>query len=249
MVALRLLRGGLGRHALGIALVGTVVGLIGPYGTFFGLPLATRLPYWLLIVALSWGQWLLIEGLIARWSGWPATAVGSLTGLLLALPMTAEVVLLNRLFGLRGPETPATLTLWIAVTALLLFWLVHMVLRWSGAGTRAASSPAQRGEAVFGRRIPPRIAGRLLCLRTEDHYLRVYTSAGDDLILMRLRDAVAELAAVDGLQVHRSYWVARDAVARSERQGRRRVLVLSNGLEVPVSESRLPALRAAGWLD
>lgn len=46
----------------------------------------------------------------------------------------------------------------------------------------------------------------------EDRYLRIHTDGGSDLILMRLRDAVGELAGADGLQVHRSFWVARAAV-------------------------------------
>ena len=99
------------------------------------------------------------------------------------------------------------------------------------------------------RRIPVRLTGELLCIRSEDHYLRLYTAAGSELILMRLRDAVAELAGIDGLQVHRCFWVARAAVRRVARENRRTVLCLSNGLAVPVSATYLPALRAAGWLD
>ncbi|MEE8172728.1 MAG: LytTR family DNA-binding domain-containing protein, partial [Alphaproteobacteria bacterium] len=81
------------------------------------------------------------------------------------------------------------------------------------------------------------------------HYLRIHTSAGQDLILLRLKDAVSELAGADGMHVHRSYWVARNAVANLERKGRKTTLTLSNGLRVPVSESFLPSVREAGWLD
>ena len=87
-----------------------------------------------------------------------------------------------------------------------------------------------------------------MCLRTEDHYLRIHTTAGSDLILFRLKDALAELDGADGRQVHRSYWVARDAIETSERKGRKVILVLKNGENVPVSESFMPAVRDAGWL-
>ena len=108
-----------------------------------------------------------------------------------------------------------------------------------------------RLRVVVGRcaRLPHRIAGDLLCLRIEDHYLRIHTTAGNALILFRMKDAVAELAGARGMQVHCSYWVARDAVERAERMGRQTTLTLGNGLRVPVSESFLPAVRAAGWLD
>ncbi len=89
----------------------------------------------------------------------------------------------------------------------------------------------------------------MLCLRTEDHYLRIHTTAGEGLILFRLKDAVLELAGADGMQVHRSYWVARDAIEATERKGRKTILILKNGQHVPVSESFMPAVRSAGWLD
>ena len=89
----------------------------------------------------------------------------------------------------------------------------------------------------------------LLCVRAEDHYLRVYTDIGDDLILFRLSDAEAELAPLDGLRVHRSWWVCRAAVVAVNRSGRRLELVLSNGLNVPVSRGQVAILRDAGWLD
>ena len=64
-----------------------------------------------------------------------------------------------------------------------------------------------------------------------------------------MKDAVSELGGTDGMQVHRSYWVARDAVVKPEKKGRKTTLFLKNGLNVPVSESFLPSVREAGWLE
>jgi DNA-binding LytR/AlgR family response regulator len=83
----------------------------------------------------------------------------------------------------------------------------------------------------------------------EDHYVRVHTPQGSDLVLTPLKEAMAELAAVDGLQVHRSWWVARSAVAGSASAGRNLKLRLANGMEVPVSRASIARLRASGWLE
>ena len=82
----------------------------------------------------------------------------------------------------------------------------------------------------------------------EDHYVRAHTDLGSDLILTPLKAAVAELADVEGLQVHRSWWVARSAVAAPVIEGRSYSLRLTNGLEVPVSRASVAKARALGWL-
>ena len=61
----------------------------------------------------------------------------------------------------------------------------------------------------------------------EDHYVRAHTMLGSDLVLLRLRDAIAELDGIEGAQVHRSWWVARDVVEGVEREGRKLRLLLS----------------------
>jgi len=73
------------------------------------------------------------------------------------------------------------------------------------------------------------------------------TQLGSELVLIRMRDAVAEIDGVDGAQVHRSWWVTRDGVADVAREGRNVRLQLSNGLQAPVSRARVQELRAPGW--
>ena len=90
----------------------------------------------------------------------------------------------------------------------------------------------------------------MLSVTAEDHYLRLVLADGrKPLVLFRLSDALPELAAHDGLQVHRSAWVARRHVAGARRDGRRWRLVLAESSEQAVSETFLPAVRAAGWLQ
>ena len=66
-------------------------------------------------------------------------------------------------------------------------------------------------------------------------------------MLYRFGDAVEELQAAEGLQVHRSWWVSEAAIAGSLEATTRR-LRLQNGVDIPVSrtyqrelEARLPS--------
>ena len=102
----------------------------------------------------------------------------------------------------------------------------------------------------------PRLASRLgadfqppiIAAQSEDHYVRVHGTKGSELVLMRLRDAIAELDGIEGEQVHRSWWVARDAVSSVERAGRSLQLRLTNGLTVPVARESAERLQRNGFL-
>ncbi|OZA91948.1 MAG: hypothetical protein B7X57_09270 [Erythrobacter sp. 34-65-8] len=100
----------------------------------------------------------------------------------------------------------------------------------------------------FLERLPPHLGTDLIALEMEDHYVRAHTALGSELILMRLRDAIAELDGIEGLQVHRSWWVARHAVEDVRRDGRNLRLVLPGGLEAPVARANVAVLKEQGWI-
>ena len=116
----------------------------------------------------------------------------------------------------------------------------------SAAQAEAPDAPAPAGTLVA--RLSERTRGKPLHLRMQDHYIEVHTSRGMEMVLLRFRDALREVEGVDGMQVHRSHWVARAAVDGVERRGGRVTLRLVNGTRVPVSRSFAPALRARGWI-
>ena len=101
--------------------------------------------------------------------------------------------------------------------------------------SRADASAHDNAVAALLENIPVRLRGELLCIETEDHYLRVHTDRGQHLCLMRMSDALAMLADARGLRVHRSWWVAEDAVSDARIEGRKISLSLKNGLSIPVS--------------
>ena len=113
--------------------------------------------------------------------------------------------------------------------------------------THAAPEPGAAAPA-FLERLPIRLRGaELYAVEAQDHYLRLHTSKGGDLILMRLSDAIAELEGIEGAQTHRSWWVARDGVDDARRADGRATIRLKDGAEVPVSRTFVRALRQAGW--
>ena len=122
-------------------------------------------------------------------------------------------------------------------------------VRPSGATAAPALSSAEVAAAAsFLERVPGHIARDILALQSEDHYVRVHANAGDALVLGTISDAInaVEGQGVVGQRVHRSWWVAKAAVAQSRADGRRLVVVLANGLEVPISQTYRELARLAG---
>ena len=87
--------------------------------------------------------------------------------------------------------------------------------------------------------------GELRYLKAELQYVKVVTDQGRALVLLSLRDAVAQLPAGLGLQPHRSYWVAWDAIRTFRSRGRQGELVLSDGTRDPVSRRNCRQVREA----
>ncbi len=120
----------------------------------------------------------------------------------------------------------------------------------TGTPGRETQGPQGRSAGVkLLERLPPAFRGaEIYAVSAEDHYLRVHTSAGATLILMRLADALAELDGIEGAQVHRSWWVARAAIVGARRDGRKMALTLKGDIEAPVSRPNVGALQNSGWL-
>ncbi len=123
---------------------------------------------------------------------------------------------------------------------------VSVMAEWRPRETHAHSEAA--GPPRFHERLPLKLRGaEIYAVEAEDHYLRVHTDRGSDLILMRLGDAVGELDGLEGAQTHRSWWVAKAAVTGAERGDGRAVFTLKGGLKAPVSRTYARVLRREGW--
>ena len=231
------------------------VGIAAAAGVFLALTNAfgATTDLWLRLV-----YWVVLMIAAGLWAEVCMRTVRRLPGMEASLP--ARFVVSVLIIGL-----PLTLVVW-AVTGWIFYGqaygfdmlpgLVWRVLLITAGMTaigmaleqKTVTTEAGEGPPRFFDRLPPRLRGAAIhAVQAEDHYLRIHTDRGSDLILMRLSDAVTELEGIEGAQTHRSWWVAKDAVVDVARGDGRATLVLKNGARAPVSRTFSRTLRAEGW--
>lgn len=246
-------------HRFWLPILGASVllGLAGPFGTYEALPLAARLAYWL---AISVSTFLLADAVVAflstlrdgetrRGSALAFAIYGALAG----VPVALAVAAINLLS--YGRMTIGMLELsgyCVVITAIATVLMRMLFLHVEGADpvkapeAGAPEASRRRERARLLDRLPLNQRGPLLYLSMQDHYVDVHTDKGGTLLLMRLADAITETEGVDGLQIHRSHWVAIAAVKGSSKDGGKLVLEMADGAELPVSRPYLQAVRDAG---
>jgi len=230
---------------------GLFLAFLGPFNATPGFPFWATALYW---IGLIFVGSLTAEGaralLSAKWPDLPLAPYLLIISLAAAAAATLGVMAIETLFIER--EMPAR---YLPV----LFGIVWVIsLAMTGIGYMAERSilypppeaPEGAGPAeTFLSRLPLKFRqAELHAVSSEDHYLRVHTSLGEELILMRLADAVRELEGGGGLQVHRSWWVAIAAVRDVKREGGKVSLVLPSGKQAPVSRTYAAGAKAAGLI-
>lgn len=249
--------------ALALALCFAV---LGPFGTYTDLSVPVRYAYWIGLVLVGYLNILLAAHAVAslrpglrHW--WMLAAVT----LVSSVPTTLAVAWVESVTRLSHPVPlsvfPRVYGCVVLIQLMMVLFLTRLQPSLSSLLLRRretadppappaapAPVPAPSSTPAFYRRIPLHLGQELLALSAEDHYLRIITAAGSDLVLMRLSDALAELGESAGLQVHRSWWVAQGAVRALGRDKGRMTLTLNNGLEVPVSRTYAAAVRTA-WSE
>jgi hypothetical protein len=246
---------------LGWALaLGLLFGIIGPFGSY-PANVFTRTVYW---AGLFVGGTLLLwpfaaaAFLIGPARGFPLPFAFIAAMLIGAVPMAVLAAAGGHLFwpvrasGMHALEwygQTAVIALPIAAGAL---WLeTHYHGARAGAPMPLSTEPEPRFAARSEpeRRLPEHLLENALCLQMEDHHIRIHAQQRSWLQLSTMREAIDQIGSERGLQVHRSWWVARDAVRDVVEEGRSVRLRLANGLEVPVARNRVAVLRSEGWLE
>jgi len=131
-----------------------------------------------------------------------------------------------------------------------LVWVISIVICGIGEllrNRKVNEAPNSKRPAIFERLKPSLRSAELYALSAEDHYVRVVTSKGNELILIRLSDAIKETAPHKGLQTHRSWWVAEAGVKKIQKQDGKLSILLKTSETAPVSRNKAKFVREAGW--
>lgn len=233
------------------AATGVVLGVVGPFGSFFNDTLPVRIAYWTVVFLISG----VVFGAAIRWI-WPRARSAELPiwGWLPVVVVAGSVpiALASRMIAVTlwpGIRQVVGWVEWYGQSVLIgtIYVGLYALLR-TRSVSLAQVVPGGANEPLILRHLPGRLGRNLICLQMEDHYVRLHTSEGSALVLMPLGNAIAGVGGLPGMQVHRSWWVARHAVEAVIEDGRNLRLRLNTGLEVPVSRAHVARLKAAGWL-
>jgi hypothetical protein len=231
--------------------IGAFLSFVGAFGSN-GMPFLLRTPFMVAIAWIGAAIGIVTFRLAVRipWTRGDRLLQGAVSGVLMT-PLMAMIVW-GATHAIAGAEAPVsaipnylgiTLVMCLSITLFVAFMNIR-----SGQMTTAQAALAPP-PPKFLERLPLKLRGaEVWAVEAEDHYLRLHTSMGQDLILLRLADAVDELTGIEGAQVHRSWWVARDAIADARRGDGRATLVLKDGSEVPVSRTYAKIIRDLGWI-
>ena len=258
--------------AIGLA-AAVVLAVLGAMNTGQA-PFGYRLLYWGSVILPGSLLGIAVQTAVSAWGAfserrWIEIAV---VALLVSVPHTFMVIVATALFFGLDAITPGVVFffgLTVLMVALVLTTINHLAAP-PAAGAVIPATPAAPAAAQIGATVPepapdaasslPALPGliaeklpvrlrqaRLTAIEAEDHYLRIHTDAGSDLVLMRMTDACALLPESAGARVHRSWWAARGAVETLARREGKAELTLHGGLAVPVSRAMQASLREQGW--
>lgn len=238
------------RFAAEVALwvaIGVVMAILGPFGSS-ERSLGERLIYWQVCMVGGGFIGTAIDAPVRRRIGHFWLRLG-----VVSVAMTPFVTLLvgltNHYLGHMRPTAANFVEPTFQVFVVCFAVMCLRQLAWAEPVVVVATPEAPEDPlAAFRQRLSAkRRAAALIAVEAEDHYLRVHTDAGDELITARFGDALAELRDAPGFQTHRSWWVAADAIDEVTWRRGRGEAKLKCGLTVPISRSNAGPLKAAGW--
>jgi len=228
--------------------IGLLMAVLGPYRSLEVPPLR-RTIYWLLAIIGGGAIGILIDFAIRkRIRGFWRAVLG--VAILMTPPVTLFVWTLNaELLGQKvGTRGLLTLGWQVFVIAFLVMAMRALLWRRAIETRTVVMPPLPEAERAFRMRLSAKRRGtRLIAIEAEDHYVRIHTDQGSELLTMRFSDALQELAQVHGHQLHRSWWAAGGAIEEVRWQRGSGEARLAGGLTAPVSRSFAASLREAGW--
>lgn len=243
------------RWAIDVAMmvaIGLLMGFLGPFASE-RVPIVGRYIYWMICMVGGGMIGVVLDAVLVQRvpQTWRRVAVVTvaMTPLVSLLVLSTEHLLIGGPFRWSGYLRLVLWQVWpICLAVMVVRTLVWRRLPGKVETRTVVAPPLPEAEAAFRRRLSARRrAARLIAVEAHDHYLKVHTDAGEELITLRFADALDELSLAHGWRVHRSWWVAAGAVEGVRwRRGAGEVRLVG-GLEAPVSRTYAPVLKEAGW--
>ena len=222
-----------------------VLGFLGPFGSF-RMPFIDRFIYWFIMFNLGF----FIYYISHKATNWLFKNKSPHPALLFVVPSLIAAIPLSILVGFAtvqvGYQFDVSLPIFIILLpqVLLLGIIIDAMMRF--IHVKQGENTKKLVGQTFINRLPTHLGNQLVCFVMEDHYIQVHTELGSYMLLMRMKDALIELEDYNGMQVHRSYWVCIDAVDKVKKEPRKTILIMSNGLKIPVSRKYLTKVKEAG---
>jgi hypothetical protein len=228
-----------------------------------GLGFGRGLVFWTIQISILIPLLIATQHFISRYSNfrsvnspWIQTAIGGVVAASLFVPLAFS---LDLLFGIpddtagggiiaglldeaSGVVVPVTIT-WLALNAP---WILQLDFSKERRTTHPlpqdhsdqcpAITTDQTGR--FIQELTTRASGDIISISSELHYLRVTTTDSEVMFLYNLKDAIDELPAGLGIQIHRSHWVSMEHVTKLSKRNGATECLLSNGKSLPVSRRK-----------
>lgn len=228
------------------AIAGGILTILAPLGTHTS-PLLPRAAFWIGLCFAGGLGAMAVRLLVNRFrptiKGWRRIVLQSLGSTLAVAPF----VIIGG--NIRSPSGMLMTLIYIWIIAMVITTFGELTGQQAAAGHETGPAPDAKRPALI-EKLPMKFRdATLYAVTSEDHYVRIYTSQGEHMMLMRLADVDALAQPISGLRPHRSWWVAEAGVATVERSSGKLTLVLKNDIRVPVSRSGAAAVRDAGWLE
>lgn len=237
------------RFWVSFVIIVLMLSISGPFNTTNTMTFPERMAFWLLTSGLTFAAGFFTSMFFGEWFqrlGLAEISARILAGLLAGLPVAVIVWLVGLLlFDFNVGRNATAMLLFIgqcAVISAAVSAIFILLPRRAQSETEDEIEPSKRDNPFF-ERLPIALGRDVISLQAQDHYLKVTTTKGSELVLQRLSDACKELADSDGLQVHRSWWVSTAHVEKLEKNNSKISLRLSDGQEVPVSRGFASAVK------
>ncbi len=229
------------------ALTSVVVAFAGPFGTFDSHTFLWRIAYWSVLIAAA-----IVIAIFFRtaWrlalKGKSETCEDIAVAVSLSVVFAPMIAALNWVVG--GPDAYLVMDVWSGMGVVLGVAAGVIAFR-RVVRDSAMSQPSAPARDRLLDRLSVEKTARVARVYSDNHHVRVIMADGSEhRLLMRLRDAVAEIDVEPGHWVHRSHWVSEAAISCVKQSDGRYVVELPCGNVIPIGPKYRPNLVEAGLL-